>query len=637
MKNLALPLIAAIALFSCETEKKPEQTYTPVRTESDSLFIVSNYDKQEVYIPMRDGTQLFTAIYTPKDKSQEYPFILFRTPYSISPYGTEKKDYRMDLGPNMDLTQDQYIFVYQDVRGKMMSEGTFQNMTPHTTTDANGQRVNESTDTYDTIDWLLANIDNHNGKVGQWGISYPGFYTAAGMISSHPALVCASPQAPIADWYFDDFHHHGAFFLSHAFNFFSTFDLPRNRPTPIKNPWFQYPTNEGTEFYESITPLSQVNEKYFGDSLKFWNQITEHPNYDSFWQERNILPHLKKVNCAVLNVGGWFDAEDLYGPLEIYQAVERNNPGIDNTLVMGPWYHGAWRRSEGDYLGDVHFGQTTSTFFNNEILTPFFQYHLKGKGELNLPEAWVFETGTDQWRSFEEWPPKVEYARLYLRQKGELSFTPPRSNEFGMEIFTSDPKDPVPFTEYDDLKIPREYMVEDQRFVADRKDVIVMSTEALKESITIAGPLEASLVVKTNQGDADWIVKFIDVYPADHPSFPHQPDKNMGGYQQMVRSEVLRGRYRNSYENPEPFGSMKEETITIKLQDVLHTFKPGHKIMIQIQSTWWPLVDLNPQKYVDNIFEAKEQDFEKAKHFIGRSGQNPSYIKIGILKDEEPI
>ena len=628
-------VIFTTVFVSCQKEAN-EEPFSHVRTETDLQFIQNNYEKQEVYITMRDGVRLFTAIYTPIEQGEEYPFILFRTPYSIKPYGTSKSDYREDLGPNMSLTRDKYIFVYQDVRGKMMSEGSFQNMTPHTNTNEQGQRINESTDTYDTIEWLLANVKNNNGKVGQWGISYPGFYTAAGMISSHPALVAASPQAPIADWYFDDFHHHGAFFFSHAFNFFSSFDLPRIEPVKERNPKFKYPTNEGTEFYESITPVSKVKEMYFGDSLEFWNQMVAHPNYDKFWQDRNILPHLNKINCAVLNVGGWYDAEDLYGPLAIYQSVEENNPRIENSLVMGPWHHGAWRRSAGDFLGDVHFGEETSGFFNQEILTPFFSHHLKGEGELKLPEAWVFETGTNQWRAFNEWPPKVENARLYIRQKGALSFTPPRENEFGMEIFDSDPANPVPFTQYDDLKIPKEYMVENQSFVSDRRDVVVLTTEALTEPITIAGPIEARLIVKTNQGDADWVVKLIDVYPEDHTSFPHQPEKNMGGYQQMIRSEVLRGRYRNSYENPEPFVSMQEEVITVNLQDVLHTFKPGHKIMIQIQSTWWPMVDLNPQKYVENIFEAKEEDFQKAKHFVGRSGSNPSYIKIGILKEENP-
>lgn len=631
MKKILLLLVVLGTLASCD---KTKETYSPLRTENDSLYIVNNYQKMEVEIPMRDGTKLFTAIYSPLDESKQYPIILFRTPYSVKPYGVEKKDYRMDLGPNMDLVRDGYIFVYQDVRGKFMSEGTFQNMTPQRTVNEKGQRINESTDTYDTIDWLIENLENDNGKVGQWGISYPGFYTAAGMISSHPALVAASPQAPVSDWFFDDFHHHGAFFLPHAFNFFYFFDRPMEGKYKEFPPRFDFPTDDGEAFYRSVTPLSKVKELYFGDTIQFWNDLAAHPNYDQFWKERNILTSLNKVNCAVLTVGGWYDAEDLYGPLEVYKSVEEKNPLTTNTLVMGPWSHGGWRRTDGDTLGDIHFGAKTSTYFNNEILNPFFTYHLKGIGEDKLAEAIMFETGTNRWRTFDQWPPdNVSMSRLYLKKKGELSFVPPRDNEFGADFFESDPENPVPYTEYDNMWMPKSYMVEDQRFVADRKDVLTYVTEPLNEALTLAGPIEAKLIVKTDQGDADWIVKLIDVYPDDYPSPPHRPQKNMAGYQQMVRSEVLRGRFRDSYENPKPFESMSEDEITIKLQDVLHTFRPGHKIMIQIQSTWWPMVDLNPQKYVENIFEAKEGDFVKARHFVKRSGQNPSYIKVGILKE----
>ncbi|MFY0628493.1 MAG: CocE/NonD family hydrolase [Reichenbachiella sp.] len=638
MNNIKTLLFSVITLvfLACQPEKETT-IFNPVRTNNDSLYIVNNYNKEELYIPMRDGTKLFTAIYSPVEKTEEYPIILFRTPYSVKPYGVEKKDYRLDLGPNMDLVKDRYIFVYQDVRGQFMSEGTFINMTPVTTVNESGIRINESTDTYDTIDWLIENVDGNNGKVGQWGISYPGFYTVAGMINSHPALVAASPQAPIADWFFDDFHHNGAFFLPHTFNFFSFFDLPKKGKMKTFGPRFEFPTNDGSEFYKSITPLSNVNDLYFGDSISYWNKMVEHPNYDQFWQDRNILPHLKNINCAVMTVAGWYDAEDLYGPFNIYQTIEKDNPTIENMLVVGPWSHGGWRRTEGDNLGDVHFGEKTSDYYNQEAMYHFFTYHLKGKGSLELPEALMFETGTNQWKSFDEWPPKVTTSRLYFNKNQALSFTPPKINEFGMDIFKSDPTNPVPFTQYDDLKMPKAYMVEDQSFVADRKDVLVYSTEELNEAITLAGSMEVNLVVKTDQGDADWIVKLIDVYPENHAPNPHQPTKKMGGYQQMIRSEVLRGRFRNSYENPEPFEKMTEETVKITLQDVLHTFKPGHKIMIQVQSTWWPLVDLNPQKYVENIFKAQEEDFVKAQHFVGRSGINPSFIKVGILESKDPI
>ncbi|UXP30728.1 CocE/NonD family hydrolase [Reichenbachiella agarivorans] len=630
LSKLILTVIVSLSLFaSCDRDK---EAYSPQRSESDSLFIVNNYDKTEVYIPMRDGTQLFTSIYTPND-GQAYPIILFRTPYSVAPYGTDKSQYRKDLGPNMSLTKDKYIFVYQDVRGKFMSEGDFVNMTPHEGI-VNGRNVNESTDTFDTIDWLLSHTQN-NGNVGQWGISYPGFYTAAGMIDSHPALKAVSPQAPIADWFFDDFHHHGAFFPSHSFAFLSSFGVERDSLTTEWAPDFNFGTEDGYEFYKNMTPLSKANELYLHDSIPFWNEMVAHPNYDEYWQSKNILPHLKNVNCAVLTVGGWYDAEDLYGPLHIYAEVEKNNPKTTNTIIMGPWSHGGWRRTAGDFLGDVHFGEKTSTFFNNEVLTPFFTYHLKGEGEADLSEAIMFETGRNQWRKFEEWPPKnLDYRKLYFKKKNELSFTPPQANEFGVDMFVSDPANPVPFTQYPNLKIPKEYMVEDQGFVILRDDVLYYVTAQLEEDLTVAGPIIANLVVKTNQSAADWIVKIIDVYPNDHAPYPHQPEKMIGGYHQMVRSEALRGRFRNSYKKPEPFTPKQDEKIELELQDVLHTFKKGHRIMVQIQSTWFPLIDINPQTYVDNIFEASAEDFVVAKHAVSRSGSNPSYIKIGVLSKE---
>lgn len=613
-----------LVISGCSSEREP---YVPFSEEEDSTFVYSNYDKQEVYIPMRDGTKLFTAIYSPKDKTEAYPIIMYRTPYGVHPYGEDQ--YKIDLGPNMRMTRDKYIFVYQDVRGKYMSEGEFEDMTPHE------RSTNESRDTYATIDWLLANVDNHNGKVGQWGISYPGFYTAAGMIDTHPALVAVSPQAPIADWFFDDFHHHGAFFYPHAFNFFSSFGRPRLAPTKIKNEKFQHGTDDGYSFFKEISPLSLAKEKYLGDSIQFWNDLAAHPNYDDFWQDRNILPHLKNISCAVLTVGGWYDAEDLYGPLKIYETVEQNNPGINNSIVMGPWGHGGWRRTDGDVLGNVHFGAKTSNFYNDNMIEPFFAYHLKGVGENKLPEAYMFQTGTNEWKTFNEWPPKsIEKVKFYFKDKKRLSITPPKENKFGVDVFESDPNNPVPFIEYDDIGMPKSYMTDDQSFLNDRPDVIYYLSEPLEEDLTIAGPILANLVVKTDQTAADWVVKVIDVYPSKHPSYPHQPDRSMKRYHQMVRSEVIRGRYRDGYERPKPFISKKEETIQLPLLDVLHTFKKGHQIMVQIHSSWFPMVDINPQTYVENIFEATPEDFVKAKHFVGRSGVKPSYIEVGIIPNE---
>ncbi|MGL1887367.1 MAG: CocE/NonD family hydrolase [Reichenbachiella sp.] len=627
--KIALFILTLSVWSACETEK---ETYSPERTEQDVLFAEANYDKKEVMVPMRDGTNLFTSIYSPKDQSQTYPMVMMRTPYSVKPYGPDV--YKEDLGPNPEMMREKYIFVYQDVRGRFRSQGEFVDMTPHNTI-IKGQHINESTDTFDTIEWLLANLDNNNGNVGQWGISYPGFYTAAGMIDSHPALKAVSPQAPIADWFFDDFHHNGAFFPSHAFAFLSRFGAPSYGLTDEFPPLYDFGDTTGYDFYLNATPLSKIKENYLGDSIAIWDDMVAHPNYDEYWQDRNILQHLNNVNCAVLTVGGWYDAEDLYGPLNIYQAVEENNPKINNTIVVGPWGHGNWRRTEGDFLGDVHFGQKTSTYYNNEVLSPFFRYHLKNEGDLDLPEAMVFQTGTNEWKAFDSWPPEnITYSKMYFKQKNELSYTPPKDNEFGADMFTSDPSNPVPFTQYPAHKIPKEYMVEDQGFLVSRNDVLYYLTEVLTEDLTIAGPIMANLVVKTSETAADWVVKIIDVYPTDHAPFPHQPEKAIAGYHQMVRSEVIRGRFRNSFKKPEPFTPKQEETVELKLQDVLHTFKKGHRLMVQVHSTWFPLVDINPQTYVDNIFEATAEDFVTAKHFVGRSGSDPSYIKIGILKNE---
>ncbi|MDP4680357.1 MAG: CocE/NonD family hydrolase, partial [Cyclobacteriaceae bacterium] len=446
------------------------------------------------------------------------------------------------------------------------------------------------------------------------------------------ALKAVSPQAPIADWFFDDFHHHGAFFFPHTFNFFSSFDQPREGPTKINAPSYEYGTDDGYEFFKKITPVKKANE-LLGDSLKFWNSVLEHPNYDKFWQDMNLLPHLKNVNCAVLTIGGWFDAEDLYGPLKIYQTVEENNPKIFNALVMGPWGHGGWKRTPGSSMGDIHFGANTSDYYANEIIYPFFSQYLKEDEETELAEATVFQTGTNEWKKFDTWPPEnVKFKNLYFNKSQNLNYIPPRNNEFGMDSFTSDPANPVPFTEYKDIGMPKRYMTNDQRYLIDRRDVIYYQTEPLEADLTIAGPITANLFVVTDQTDADWIVKLIDVYPENHPVFAHQPDKDMAGYQQLVRSETFRGRFRNSYENPEPFESKELEKVQIPLQDVLHTFKKGHRLMVQIHSTWFPLVDINPQKYVDNIFKAEPEDFVKAKHRVSRSGKNPSHIKIGVLE-----
>ncbi len=645
--------LMALALISASMPATAED-----RDQARADYIRANYTKFEYRIPVRDGTRLFTAVYVPNDVSQDHPILLFRTPYNVKPYGADR--YKATLGPSAKFEQEGFIFVFQDVRGRYMSEGEFINMRPHQATGVAGRpsgttdagrpsgatettAVDESTDTYDTIEWLLQNVDNHNGRVGQWGISYPGFYTAAGMIDSHPALKAASPQAPIADWFWDDMHHHGAFILPLAFNFFSTFGQPRPEPTTERPERFDHGTADGYQFFLDLGPLGNVDERHFKGEIEFWNQITAHPNYDDFWQSRNLLPHLKNVSAAVMTVGGWFDTEDLYGPLKIYREVERNNPGIDNTLVMGPWSHGGWNRTHGDSLGRVSFGFDTSKGYQNDVVLPFFRHFLKGGEEFRLPEAYVFETGANRWRSFDAWPPKARRERkLYLHAGGGLSFDPPETTGEAFDDYVSDPAKPVPYTMEITTRWAKEYMTEDQRYAAWRPDVLVYRSAVLEDDLTLAGPLAADLFVSTSGTASDWIVKLIDVFPdqvpkdqdderEDSDSPEAKAKRAMGGYQMLVRWEVLRGRFRDSYQHPAPFVAGEVTPVAFELQDVLHTFKRGHRLMIQIHSTWFPFVDRNPQKYVPNIFEANGDDFIKVTNRVYRSRQHPSGIEIGVI------
>ncbi len=605
--------------------------------EDESVFTRENYTKFEYKIPMRDGARLFTAVYIPNDRSKKYPILLRRTPYSVEPYGADAYA-GGPLGPSPQFAREGYIFVSQDVRGRLMSEGEFINMTPHNPNKKDKSQVDESSDTYDTIEWLLNNIPDHNGRVGQWGISYPGFYTAAGMIDTHPALKAVSPQAPIADWFWDDFHHHGAFFLPHAFNFLSIFGKPRPEPTTKFPPRFEHGTQDGYKFFLELGPLKNVNERYFKGEIDFWNKIIEHPNYDEFWQKRNLLPFLKNVRCAVMTVGGWFDAEDLYGALKIYQQVEKNNPGIFNILVMGPWAHGDWNHADGDALGNINFGFKTSKYFQEHLQLPFFNYFLKGEGKLDLQEAYVFETGANRWRTFDRWPPSAEERNLYFQADGKLDSKIPSAVGDAYDEFVSDPAKPVPFIEKISVEMTKEYMTDDQRFAARRTDVLAYQTEWLKEDLTLAGPIQAELWVSTSGTDSDWVVKVIDVFPDDLaqqrawflPSY--QPSgKNLGGYHMMVRSEVFRGRFRNSYEKPEPFEPNRPAKVAFELQDLFHTFQRGHRLQVQVQSTWFPLVDRNPQKYVPNIFLADEKDFISATQRVFRSADHPTHLKVRVL------
>jgi putative CocE/NonD family hydrolase len=587
--------------------------------------VKSLYTKTEQLITMRDGVKLFTAIYTPKDKSQQYPIMLNRTPYSVAPYGQEA--YRTALGPSTLFQQEKFIFVYQDVRGKLMSEGEFVDVRPHKPKKTGSKDIDESTDTFDTIDWLVKNVPNNNGRVGMWGISYPGFYTSMGVIDAHPALKAASPQAPIADWFIgDDFHHNGALFLPHTFNFFSSFGLPRLKPTtegPRRR--FEHGTTDGYRFFLDLGPLSNANTKYLKNEIAFWNQIIEHPNYDDFWQARNIRPHLRNIKPAVMTVGGWFDAEDLFGALNTYKTIEENNPGARNTIVMGPWFHGGWSRSDGDKLGSVSFGQKTSVTYRETVELPFFNCLLKDKCGSRLPEATVFETGSNQWRHYDSWPPKnVDTRDFYLDANGVLSFSAPESKATAFDEYVSDPAHPVPFINDIAIGMTREYMVDDQRFAARRPDVLVYQTGPIENATTFAGPLKATLFVSTSGTDSDFVVKLIDVFPDNAP-------EPMGGYQMLLRGEPMRARFRSSFSKPEAMKPGQITKVEFTLPDINHTFMRGHRIMIQIQSSWFPLVDRNPQKFVD-IYRATEADFQKATQRVYRSGANRSRLSVSVLR-----
>jgi hypothetical protein len=597
--------------------------------------IKAHYTKYEYRIPMRDGKRLFTAVYVPKDALQSYPILMTRTPYSVKPYGADQ--YRDVLGPSPLFDKAGYIFVHQDVRGRWMSEGEFVNMRPYKPAPSKPTDIDESTDTYDSIEWLLKHVPNHNGKVGMWGISYPGFYTAAGMIDAHPALKAASPQAPVTDWFIgDDWHHNGALFLAHMFNFMSRFDRPRPKPVKKFDTPFDFETPDGYDYFLKLGPLADAGTRLFKGEAAFWNEAMTHGTYDQFWQARNIRPHLKNIKPAVLTVGGWFDAENLFGALEVYKNIEKHSPATNNRLVMGPWVHGGWRAGEGSKLGDATFNAKTAEFYRETIEFPFFEFHLKGKGPSVEPEAWVFETGTNVWRTYDAWPPKGSKSKsLYFHPDGQLTETLPsadpakKSGEF--DEYPSDPRRPVPFVEETTVGMLKEYMTADQRFAGRRPDVLVYSTDVLPEDATLVGTVRPELIVSTTGTDSDWIVKLIDIYPDDFPDpAPNPTGVRMGGYQQLVRGDVMRGKFRNSFEKPEPFEPGKPTAVKFVMQDICHTFRSGHRIMIQVQSSWFPLVDRNPQNFVD-IDSAKDSDFQHAMQRVYRSHELPSRVAVQVL------
>ncbi len=593
-------------------------------------YIKANYTKHEFEIPMRDGVKLYTAVFTPKDPSQRYPIMLNRTPYSLKPYGVDH--YRDTLGPSPEFAKAGYIFAYQDVRGRWASEGEYVHVRPVKTTKNGPKDIDEPTDTYDTIDWMVKNIPNNNGRVGMWGISYPGFYSAMGAIDAHPALKASSPQAPVGEWFIgDDFHHNGCFFLAHAFNFFIRNDWIRPEPVKQHDTTYDYDTPNGYAFYLRMGTLANANEKYLKNKSAFWNDMMRHADYDEFWQSRSVPRHMKAIKPAMLTVGGWFDAEDVYGPLRIYESMTKNSPPADNILVMGPWYHGQWSSDLGEKLGNVAFNAKTADYYREKIQFPFFEHHLKGKDDPKLPKAYMFATGVNEWRRHDAWPPPADNKMLYLSAGGKLSWDSPKASG-SFDEYISDPAKPVPFIDYQATGMTREYMTDDQRFASTRPDVLVYQTEPLKGDVTLAGPFTASLQVSTTGTDSDFVVKLIDVFPDDYPDpRPNPKQIRMGGYQALVRGEPFRGRFRNGFAKPAPFKPGEVSKVEFELPDVYHTFRRDHRIMIQVQSSWFPLVDRNPQKYVD-IYNARETDFQKATQRLYTGSDHASMIKVRVAR-----
>ena len=641
MKTYLKLLVVLLVLGSCQQKEKKTKEKEVVK----DTYVQDNYTKKEVKIAMRDGVKLHATIYAPKDTSKTYPILLQRTPYSCQPYGADT--FRTKIGPNSHLMKEGNIIVYEDVRGRWMSEGVYDNMRAYIP-NKTAKQTDETTDTYDTIDWLVKNVENNNGNVGTWGISYPGHYATVSTIDAHPALKAASPQACIGDFFFDDFHHNGAFLLSY-FRAISLFGTYKDQPTD--SAWYSFPkmgTEDQYQFFLDKGPLKNLNEYFQYDKLDtkvaanknkiddfFWKEIVEHPNYDDNWKRKGIIQHLDKVpsTVATMIVGGWFDAEDLYGPLETYKGIEKQQPNNYNTMVFGPWDHGAWARNKvSNKVGNYYFGDSISLNFQKQIEAKFFNHFLKGNAskKSGLPEAYVFDTGKKEWKSYDVWPPKNAIKQsFYLSNNQEL--TEKQKSERVKINFISDVKRPVPYSE--DIKTvftPRKYMTDDQRFAARRPDVLVFETEVLTDDFTLSGDILAKLKVATTGSAADWIVKVIDVHPADlkNDNAEMQKHLKLSNYHMMVRSEVLRGRFRNSFSKPEPFTPNKKTEVNIKLQDVFHTFKKGHKLQIQVQSTWFPLIDLNPQTYVDNIYKAEEKDFKTQTHSIFTD----SSIEFTVLK-----
>jgi putative CocE/NonD family hydrolase len=613
-------------------------SFSIAQHEQDSAWIKANYSKMEYKVPMRDGVKLFTTVYIPHDKSESHAFLMMRTPYSCAPYGQEFSA-RLWSGHWRYYTRENYIIVVQDVRGRWMSEGEFVDVRPFNK-NKTGNEIDEASDTYDAITWLLKNIPNNNGRVGIFGISYPGFYATMSAASDHPAVKAVSPQAPLTDWFMgDDFHHNGAFFQMDGFSFYSGFGKPRPQPTTVGPQGFTFPVRDNYKFYLENTLPDLM--KHMKDSVQFWKDLYAHPNYDDWWKARDARRAMHNIKPAMLVVGGLYDAEDCWGAWNLYKAIEKQNPGIHNKIVMGPWSHGQWAGNDGTSLGNIKFGSNTSQWYQNNIEIPFFNYHLKDKGNRpELAEATVFFSGENNWRELAQWPPAdAQQAKVYLAPGGALMWMLPsylKGSKFTEYI--SDPAKPVPYTEDVHFRRTREYMTDDQRFASRRPDVLTFETEILEKDITLAGPVIADLKVSISGTDADFVVKLIDVFPDDfkYPGANNNSSRTAGGpypmdgYQMLVRGEIMRGKFRNSFETPAPFKPGNIETVKFELPDVAHTFRKGHRLMIQIQSSWFPLADRNPQQFM-NIYDAKKEDFKKATIRIHHDEANPSMIILPIM------
>ncbi len=638
--RITLLLIFSFTIILCQAWPQGR----PEARSQEEFNVREHYTKYEFHVPMRDGVHLFTAVYVPKDTSVSYPFMIDRTPYSVAPYGEDH--YRTTLGPSEAFARSGYIFVYQDVRGRYMSEGKFVEMRPHVDEKHGKQDVDESSDVYDTVEWLLHNIPNNNGKVGIWGISYPGFYTSASIIDSHPAIKAASPQAPMTNLFMgDDSYHGGAFMLDANFGFYVGFKPQENPTPPAAGVPFDFGTQNAYEFYLKMGPLSNSNALYLHNENFLWNDQMNHDTYDDYWKARNLAPHLKNIHCAVLTVGGWFDAEDLYGPFRVFRSIEENDPGIYNGLVEGPWVHGGWGRLDGEHLGSVSFGSKTAAYFRDHMQFPFFEKYLKGRETEDLPKAYVFETGTNVWRKYSSWPPANAATRaLYFQSHGGLSFTAPHAAQDSFDEYVSDPNHPVPFIGYIARSVPQEYMVADQRFASTRPDVLVYQTEPLEEDVTIVGPVSPRLFVSTSGTDSDFDVKLIDVFPPDYGQQEERgaggrapftdvppPSITMAGYQMLLRGWPMRAKFRNSWEKPEAMVPGQVVELNVTAPDINHCFRKNHRIMVQVQSSWFPLTDRNPQTFV-NIPDAKPEDFKKATERVYHGKGRSSGVVVHVLE-----